>query len=130
VQLRHLGISPDEAADFQRLAAPILYHDGQVPAAGGAVLAKGAGRQSGLWPLAISGDLPIVLLRIDDPADIGQVRALLQAHEYWLGKQLPVDLVILNENPASYVKDLQAAIEYCAAQQPFQITQRRAAYSW
>ncbi|SHN16741.1 GH36-type glycosyl hydrolase domain-containing protein [Roseibium suaedae] len=110
VQLRHLGISPDEAANFQRLAAPILYHDARFrpPAA---VLAKGAGRQSGLWPLAISGDLPIVLLRIDDPADIGQVRALLQAHEYWLGKQLSVDLVILNENPASYVKDLQAAID-------------------
>ena len=110
VQLRHLGISPDEAADFQRLAAPILYHDGRFRPPP-AVLAKGAGRQSGLWPLAISGDLPIVLLRIDDPADIGQVRALLQAHEYWLGKQLPVDLVILNENPASYVKDLQAAID-------------------
>ncbi|TYC63977.1 glycosyl transferase [Rhodobacterales bacterium] len=110
VQLRHLGISADEAADFQRLAAPILYHDGRFrphPA----VLAKGAGRQSGLWPLAISGDLPIVLLRIGDPADFGQVRALLQAHEYWLGKQLPVDLVVLNENPASYVKDLQAAID-------------------
>ncbi len=110
VQLRHLGISPDEAADFQRLAAPILYHDGRFRPAS-AVLAKGAGRQSGLWPLAISGDLPIVLLRIDDPADIGQVRALLLAHEYWLGKQLPVDLVILNENPASYVQDLQTAIE-------------------
>tara|TARA_R110000868_G_scaffold373543_1_gene637746 strand:+ start:125245 stop:133872 length:8628 start_codon:yes stop_codon:yes gene_type:complete len=110
VQLRHLGISPSEAADFQRLAAPILYHDARFrpPAE---VLAQGAGRQSGLWPLAISGDLPIVLLRIDDPADIGQVRSLLQAHEYWRNKQLTVDLVILNEHPASYVQDLQIAID-------------------
>ncbi|TMV51718.1 hypothetical protein FGG78_39725, partial [Thioclava sp. BHET1] len=37
--------------------------------------------------------------------------ALLQAHEYWLGRQLAVDLVILNEHPASYVKDLQTAID-------------------
>ncbi|POF29134.1 GH36-type glycosyl hydrolase domain-containing protein [Roseibium marinum] len=110
VQLRHLGISPNEAADFQRLAAPILYHDARFrPAA--AVLARGGGHQSGLWPLAISGDLPIVLLRIDDPADIRQVRTLLQAHEYWANRQLAVDLVILNEHPASYVKDLQAAID-------------------
>ncbi|OSQ35731.1 GH36-type glycosyl hydrolase domain-containing protein [Thalassospira mesophila] len=110
VQLRHLGISPDEAADFQRLAAPILYHDARFrpPAK---MIARGAGRQSGLWPLAISGDLPIVLLRIDDPADIGQVRSLLQAHEYWRNKQLTVDLVILNEHPASYVQDLQIAID-------------------
>lgn len=110
VQLRHLAISPTEAADFQRLAAPILYHDRRfrLPSS---TLIRGAGRQSGLWPLAISGDLPIVVLRIDDPADIEQVRALLQAHEYWLGKQLAVDLVILNEHPASYVKDLQTAID-------------------
>ncbi|WP_343504258.1 GH36-type glycosyl hydrolase domain-containing protein [Alloyangia pacifica] len=110
VQLRHLAISPTEAADFQRLAAPILYHDRRfrLPSS---TLVRGTGRQSGLWPLAISGDLPIVVLRIDDPADIGQVRALLQAHEYWLGKQLAVDLVILNEHPASYVKDLQTAID-------------------
>ncbi|WP_165354816.1 GH36-type glycosyl hydrolase domain-containing protein [Tropicimonas sp. IMCC6043] len=110
VQLRHLAISPTEAADFQRLAAPILYHDRRfrLPSS---TLIRGAGRQSGLWSLAISGDLPIVVLRIDDPADIGQVRALLQAHEYWLGKQLAVDLVILNEHPASYVKDLQIAID-------------------
>lgn len=110
VQLRHLAISPTEAADFQRLAAPILYHDRRFRLPSSA-LSQGAGRQSGLWPLAISGDLPIVVLRIDDPADIGQVHALLQAHEYWLGKQLAVDLVILNEHPASYVKDLQNAID-------------------
>ncbi|TMV67114.1 glycosyl transferase, partial [Thioclava sp. BHET1] len=64
VQLRHLGISPAEATDFQRLAAPLLYHDRRfrLPSA---ALIGGAGRQSGLWPLAISGDLPIVVLRID-----------------------------------------------------------------
>lgn len=125
VQLRHLAISSTEAADFQRLAAPILYHDRRFrlpPAA----LSQGAGRQSGLWPLAISGDLPIVVLRIDDPADIGQVRALLQAHEYWLGKQLAVDLVILNEHPASYVKDLQTAIDIALRSSHFRPGEPRA----
>jgi cyclic beta-1,2-glucan synthetase len=36
---------------------------------------------------------------------------VLQAHEYWLMKQLAVDLVILNERRSSYVQDLQIAIE-------------------
>ncbi|TQS73348.1 glycosyl transferase [Rhodobacteraceae bacterium] len=110
VQFRHLAITPSEAADFQRLAAPLLYHDSRfrLTSAG---LIRGAGRQSGLWPLGISGDSPIIVLRIDDTSDIGQVRALLQAHEYWLGKQLAVDLVILNEHTASYVQDLQTAID-------------------
>jgi cyclic beta-1,2-glucan synthetase len=36
---------------------------------------------------------------------------LLQAHQYWLLKNLAVDLVILNERAASYVQDLQSALE-------------------
>ncbi len=110
VQLRHLDIKPAEAADFQRLAAPILYADPQFRAPSAAII-EGAGAQSGLWPHSISGDLPIVLLRIDDVQDIAQVRQLLRAHEYWRMKRLAVDLVILNEHASSYLQDLQIAIE-------------------
>ena len=58
VELRHLGIEAEEAADFQRLAAPILYADPRFRASSAAI-ARGAGPQSGRWPHAISGDLPI-----------------------------------------------------------------------
>ena len=64
-----------------------------------------------LWAQGISGDLPIVLVRIDDVEDSGIVRELLRAHEYWRLKGLAVDLVILNERGASYVQDLQIALE-------------------
>ena len=72
---------------------------------------RGSGGPAGLWSQGISGDLPIVLLRIDDVDDIAIARQLLQAHEYWRMKQLAVDLVILNERAASYVQDLQVALE-------------------
>ncbi|MBI1291461.1 glycosyl transferase [bacterium] len=110
VQLRHLDVEPEEAADFQRLAAPILYADPQFRGSPETIL-RGAGRQSALWPLSISGDLPIVLLRISEMEDVPQVRQLLRAHEYWRMKQLGVDLVIVNERTSSYVQDLQNAIE-------------------
>ncbi len=110
VQLRHLDIEPGEAADFQRLAAPILYADPRFRASSDAI-ARGAGSQSGLWRHSISGDLPIVLLRIDDIEDIAQVRQLLRAHEYWRMKRLDVDLVIVNEHASSYTQDLQLVIE-------------------
>jgi cyclic beta-1,2-glucan synthetase len=58
--------------------------------------------QSGLWGYAISGDLPIVLLRIADQANIELVRQLVQAHVYWRLKGLAVDLVIWNEDHAGY----------------------------
>jgi cyclic beta-1,2-glucan synthetase len=64
-----------------------------------------------LWAQGISGDLPIVLVRIDELQDADIVREMLRAHEYWRLKGLVVDLVILNERGASYVQDLQGALE-------------------
>ncbi|SBR50746.1 cyclic beta-1,2-glucan synthetase [Halomonas sp. HL-93] len=110
VQLRHLGIQPEEAADFQRLAAPVLYPDPRFRAPADAI-ERGAGPQSQLWQHGISGDLPIILMRIDSIDDIAQIHQLLRAHEYWGMKRLGVDVVIINERASSYVQDLQQAIE-------------------
>lgn len=110
VQLRHLGIDAAESADFQRLTAPILYADPRFRASSEAMM-HGAGPPSALWSHTISGDLPIIVLCIDDVADIAQVGQLLRAHEYWRMKLLAVDLVIVNEHAASYTQDLQIAIE-------------------
>ncbi len=110
IQLRHLDIKPDEAATFQQATAPILYADARFRSSAATLLA-GAGPQSRLWPHAISGDLPIVVVRIDDAVDLPLVRQLLRAHEYWRARGLAVDLVILNERSASYTQDLQQGIE-------------------
>jgi cyclic beta-1,2-glucan synthetase len=110
MQLRHLGISPDEAHLFQRLANHVLYSDPTLrPPAD--VLIRGACKVSTLWAQGISGDLPIVLIRIEEEDGLKLLRQLLLAREYWRLKLLAVDLVILNEGAASYVQDLQAALD-------------------
>ncbi len=110
VQLRHLGISADEAHLFQRVANRILYSDPTLRAPAHVLLRNRKGA-SGLWPYGISGDLPIVLLRIDHPDDQDIVRQLLRAHEYWRMKGLAVDLVVVNEQVTSYGQDLREALE-------------------
>jgi cyclic beta-1,2-glucan synthetase len=110
VQLHHLGIDPGEAGLFQRVAGHLL-HAGPTLRPSSDTIRRGGGGQDGLWPLGISGDLPIVLLRIADIENLDIARQLLQAHEYWRMKQLAVDLVILNERASSYIQDLQIAIE-------------------
>ncbi|MBZ0172400.1 MAG: hypothetical protein K8E66_08480, partial [Phycisphaerales bacterium] len=110
VQLHHLGIEPDEALLFQRLANHVLYSDPKLRPSS-EVQKRGEGGPSALWPHGISGDLPIVLVRIDEAADVEIVRQLMRAHEYWRMKRLAVDLVILNERPPSYSSDLQSALE-------------------
>ena len=110
VQLHHLGIGPDEAHLFQSLARRVLYADRAFrPSAD--VLARQAGGPAALWAQGISGDVPIVLVHIDEPDDVGIVRQLLRAHEYWRMKRLAVDLVILNDRAPSYLQDLQPLLE-------------------
>ena len=110
VQLRHLDIDTDEAYLFQELASRILYSDATLRPSS-AVLTSNNRGAAGLWRHGISGDLPIVLVRIDDAEDQNIVRQLLRAHEYWRMKQLAVDLVILNEQAPSYAQNLQEALE-------------------
>ena len=110
VQLRHLGISHADAADFQALGGMVMRGDARLRAPARQIV-DGAGPQSALWALGISGDLPIVLLQIEDIEDIAVLHQVLSAHEYWGMRQLPVDLVILNDRSSSYVQDLQIAID-------------------
>jgi cyclic beta-1,2-glucan synthetase len=110
VQLRHLGIDAAEANLFQRLAGHALYANAALRPAS-ATISRGAAGPEALWAQGISGDLPIVLLRIDSVDDIDIARQLLRAQEYWRLKQLAIDLVILNERAASYVQDLHNALE-------------------
>src|SRR6185437_6543716 len=110
VQLHHLGIDRGEAALFQRLDSHLVYAGPTLRPSSDTIL-RGAGGQSGLWPMGISGDLPIVLLRIADIENLDIAHQLLQAHEYWRMKQFAVDLVILNERATSYIQDLQTALE-------------------
>jgi cyclic beta-1,2-glucan synthetase len=110
VQLHHLGIQPDEAHLFQRLANRILYSDPSLRPPPGLLALNDRGA-TGLWAHGISGDLPIVLVRIDEVEDLDIVRQLLRAHEYWRLKLLDVDMVILNEGPTTYAQDLQDALE-------------------
>ena len=110
VQLHYLGIDNEEANLFQRLANRILYSDPSLRPSS-EILQRNFLPVSGLWPHRISGDLPIVLVHIDDVEDRGLLRHLLKAHEYWRMRHLAVDLVILNEKAASYAQDLQLYLE-------------------
>ncbi|MGV8073768.1 MAG: GH36-type glycosyl hydrolase domain-containing protein [Syntrophobacteraceae bacterium] len=101
VLLRQFNASEADAQLYGRLAGSIIYANAALRA-DPSVLIKNRRGQSGLWGYAISGDLPIVLLQIEDPANIDLVRELVQAHAYWRLKGLAVDLVIWNEDHAGY----------------------------
>src|SRR6185369_14430788 len=94
---------------YGRLASSILYANPLLRAPA-SVIARNRRGQSGLWGYGISGDLPIVLLRIGDVAQLHLVRQLIQAHAYWRVKGLTVDLVIWNEDQSGYRQVLHEQI--------------------
>ncbi|HXA14917.1 MAG TPA: glycosyl hydrolase family 65 protein, partial [Opitutaceae bacterium] len=109
VTLRHLNATEGEAQLYGRLASALIYAD---PArrANPSVLRNNRRGQSGLWSYGISGDAPLVLLRISDTDKIEIVRQLIRAHSYWRMKGLTVELVILNEDVSVYRQSLHDQI--------------------
>jgi cyclic beta-1,2-glucan synthetase len=109
VVLQQINATETDAQLYGRLAGSVLYANSSLRADQGVLIENRRG-QSGLWSYSISGDLPIVLLRIGDSANIDLVRQLVQAHAYWRLKGLAVDLVIWNEDHAGYRQLLQEQI--------------------
>lgn len=109
VLLHQFNISPGDARLYQRLAASVIYADAARRAAPATLAANRRGQNS-LWSQSISGDLPIVLLRLHDIATVGLLPRMLKAHAYWRAKGLRTDLVIWNEEAGGYRQDLHDMI--------------------
>ena len=107
--LRRLNINEADAQVYGRLANSVVYVSALRRAAP-SVIARNQLGQSGLWRFGISGDFPIVLLRIGQLNRIDLVKQMLQAHAYWRLKGLAADLVIINEDFSGYRTTLQDQI--------------------
>ncbi|MDD4915000.1 MAG: glucoamylase family protein [Methylococcales bacterium] len=110
VQLHHLHAKPEEAQLFQHLANRLIYVDSSLRPSD-KLMQTNSLNVTSLWRYGISGDRPILLLRVKEFEDRRIVEQLLRAHEYWRIKGLRVDLVILNEKEVSYIEDLQTLLE-------------------
>lgn len=109
VILRQINAVEADAQLYSRLASSIIFANASMRA-DASTLIKNQRGQSGLWSYSISGDLPIVLLQIEDSSNIELVKQLVQAHTYWRLKGLLVDLVIWNEDHGGYRQVLQNQI--------------------
>jgi cyclic beta-1,2-glucan synthetase len=106
LNLRQLNLTSKELERFQELFSFLTFPHARLRARP-QQLAKNRLDQSALWPYAISGDLPILLVSISDDVELGLLGELLQAHRYWRHQGLQIDLVVLNEEGASYDLTLQ-----------------------
>ena len=110
VILRQINAVESDAQLYSRLASSIIFANPTLRT-DPSIIIKNYRGQSGLWGYSISGDLPIVLVRIEDSKNIELVKQLVQAHAYWRLKGLFVDLVIWNEDHGGYRQLLHSQIQ-------------------
>ncbi|MFA5117413.1 MAG: glucoamylase family protein [Candidatus Omnitrophota bacterium] len=101
VVLQQINATEAAAQLYGRLTSAIVYAN---PAwrASASILRRNNRGQPDLWGYSISGDLPIVLVRIENQDNIDLVVQMVQAHAYWQMKGLAVDLLIWNEDSSIY----------------------------
>ncbi|MGI6449687.1 MAG: GH36-type glycosyl hydrolase domain-containing protein [Desulfitobacteriia bacterium] len=108
MELTNLNLSFEEANQLSSLAGQVIFPG---PLRRSINIKNNKLGQSALWPFGISGDLPLVLLKIQDNNHLKLVDQMLKIHEYWKIKGLFIDLVILNEDKSGYFQSIQEMIQ-------------------
>ncbi len=117
VELRSHAYSSAEADLFHRLAGCLVYNVENVRAAG-EVIQSNRLSQSSLWRFGISGDLPILLVKISDSRQTKLLNELLLGHNFLRERGLEFDLVVLHKSQGSYMQHLAEDIEYAVRLSP------------
>ncbi|HLE82797.1 MAG TPA: glucoamylase family protein, partial [Thermoanaerobaculia bacterium] len=112
-ELRELGIGTAEARELADLLGLVLS-----PRAGlrAGLETAAAPLEAALWSQGISGDLPILLLRVTAPGGMEIVRKLLRGHAWWRSRQVGVDLVLLDEISRGYQESYRERLEAAVAE--------------
>jgi cyclic beta-1,2-glucan synthetase len=117
ITLQQLGLSDEQALLYDRLASRVFGWD--VSRFSPEDLAANTLGQQNLWGQGISGDLPIVLVRVDAVPAVPMARQVLMAQEYWRIKGLRADVVILNEHAADYLDEVQNELSRLVQEPPW-----------
>ena len=93
--LRRLGMSDGEGLEAERVAAAILVADPEWRAAPDEIAANRRG-QSGLWGFGISGDLPLVLVRLSAADGPELLLRMARAHAFWRAFGVQTEMAIVS----------------------------------
>ena len=105
---RYLGIKGKEIEVYQKMLSYILM---QNPLSKKHANIEESYETTRLWNYGISGDIPILVVKIKNVNDIHVVEETLKAYEYFRTKNVFVDLVIINEEENSYENYVKDGVE-------------------
>ncbi len=109
VETTYLGLTRPQFKTWHRAAACALFA-GLPPGSRAPYLPACRGTAADLWRFGLSGDLPIVAVRLNDVSQLALLRQALQMHALWRLKGLQADLLVLNESGGDYLRPLHTRI--------------------
>ena len=109
-QNRYLGIKGKEISDYQKILSYIIFNN-PMKKLNLEKLPKQKYQQSELWKYGISGDLPVILVKIKDINDSYVIKEVLKAYEFFRTKNFMTELVIIDEEKHSYENYVREEIE-------------------
>ena len=113
-----LGVDSPQLQGAMRLLAHAIKPHASLRAPTGILSGNRLG-QSALWRHGISGDHPIVIVRLHDVHEFGLVEEVVRAHELWRRAGLHIDLVVLSEWPSSYHAEVEERFSRALAHASF-----------
>lgn len=105
IEQRYLSITNQQLQAFQNIISPLFYPsiNYRGPAE---YIRRNWKNQSFLWRFGVSGDNPIMIMRVSSIEEAGILRDVLKAYEYLRTNQIRVDLIILSEAKQGYMQEL------------------------
>jgi cyclic beta-1,2-glucan synthetase len=116
LELTQLDLTVNDLEQIEQLLSALIYPRAALRA-DAATLAANRKGQSSLWRFSISGDYPILLVRMNTTQDLTLVQQALQAHTYWRKRGIKIDLVILNQQGTTYGQELRGQLQRVLVQQ-------------
>ena len=109
-QSRYLRIKGKDIEQYQKLLSYIIF-DNPSKKSQLDKLPKKMYEQSELWKYGISGDLPIILVKVKDLNDSDVIKQILKAFEFFRIKKVEVELVLIDEEKHSYENYVREEME-------------------
>lgn len=108
---RYLSMKGSDIAIYQKMLSYIIFDNPMKSQIMKNRKKQNTYHQSDLWKYGISGDFPIILLKVRNANDGYVIKELLKAYEFFRMKNIETEIVILDEEKHSYENYVREEIE-------------------
>ena len=110
-ETRYLNMKGKDIEMYQKMLSYIVFDDYIKSVEKEKINQTQTYKQSDLWKYGISGDLPIILVKMKNANDVQGLKEVLKAYEYFRTKNVETEIVILDEEKYSYENYVREEID-------------------